>query len=129
VIIKMGKAKYSFLTLIPLTWLTIVNMTAGYQKIFSADPKLGFLAHASWIQDFLDKGGLPPGVANATNAGRMIFNDRLDAGIAAFFLIAVIVILTASMKEWIAVISGKKAPVSTEVPFAPRSAFAQTPTH
>jgi carbon starvation protein len=130
IIIKMGKAKYSFLTLIPLTWLTIVTMTAGYQKIFSADPKLGFLSHARWVQEFLDRGALPPGVANATNAGRLIFNDRLDAVVAAFFLAAVIVILTASAREWIAVLNGSKKPESSEHPFTPRSQYAPaSPTH
>jgi len=129
IIIKMGKGKYAFLTLIPLTWLTIVNMTAGYQKIFSDIPKLGFLSHAKWVQGFLDRGELPPGVASIANANRMIFNDRLDAAVAAFFLIAVIVILTASIREWWSVLSGRKLAVSTEVPYQPRSAFAQTPTH
>ncbi|MBM4194273.1 MAG: carbon starvation protein A [Gemmatimonadetes bacterium] len=129
VIIKMGKVKYSFLTLIPLTWLTIVNMTAGFQKIFSSDPKLGFLSHAKWVQGFLDRGELPPGVANAANAGRMIFNDRLDAAVAAFFIVSVILILSSSAREWYLVLSGRKEMKSTEVPFQPRSAFAQKPTH
>ncbi|MEA3247710.1 MAG: carbon starvation CstA family protein [Gemmatimonadota bacterium] len=127
VIIKMGKAKYSFITLLPLTWLTIVNMTAGLQKIFAADPKLGFLSHARWIQGFLDQGTLPPGVASAGNAARMIFNDRLDAAVAAFFLVSVVVILAASMREWYAVLSGSKAAVSSEVPFTPKAAFAPNP--
>jgi carbon starvation protein len=127
VIIKMGKARYSFITLLPLTWLTIVNMTAGLQKIFADDPKLGFLSHARWIQGFLDQGQLPPGVASAGNAARMIFNDRLDAAVAAFFLVSVVVILTASMKEWYAVLSGSKAAVSSEVPFTPRAALAPNP--
>jgi carbon starvation protein len=127
VIIKMGKARYSFITLLPLTWLTIVNMTAGLQKIFADDPKLGFLSHARWIQGFLDQGQLPPGVASAGNAARMIFNDRLDAAVAAFFLVSVVVILAASMKEWYAVLSGSKAAVSSEVPFTPRAALAPNP--
>ncbi|GDX87853.1 MAG: carbon starvation protein A [Gemmatimonadetes bacterium] len=127
VIIKMKKQKYAFITLLPLSWLTIITMTAGYQKLFSANPKLGFLSHARWVQEFLDKGALPPGVANAANASRMIFNDRLDAAVAAFFLLAVIVILTCSIREWYAVLSGRKPAVSTEVPFTPRSALAPIP--
>jgi carbon starvation protein len=47
----------------------------------------------------------------------MIFNDRLDAAVAAFFMIAVIVILADSAKEWVAVLRGRKAARSTEVPF------------
>ena len=127
VIIKMGKKKYAFITLIPLTWLTIVTMTAGYQKIFAADFKLGFLAHARWVESFVAAGNLPPGVKNVADTGRMIFNDRLDAGVAAFFMVAVIVILTSSIREWMAVINGSKAAVSTEVPFTPRGALAPVP--
>ena len=58
--------------------LTIVNMTAGYQKIFAHDPKLGFLAHVRWVQGFLDHNMLPPGAKTTVDAARMIFNDRLD---------------------------------------------------
>jgi len=124
VIIKMGKKQYAFITLIPLTWLTIVTMTAGYQKIFAADPKLGFLAHARWIESFVAAGNLPPGVKSVGDTGRMLFNDRLDAGVAGFFMVAVIVILTASIREWLAVVNGKKAAVSSEVPFTPRAGLA-----
>ncbi len=127
VIIKMGKKQYAFITLIPLTWLTIVTMTAGYQKIFAADPKLGFLAHARWIESFVAAGNLPPGVKSVGDTGRMLFNDRLDAGVAGFFMVAVIVILTASIREWLAVINGKKAAVSSEVPFTPRVGLAPNP--
>ncbi|MEN9509504.1 MAG: hypothetical protein RLZZ621_2067, partial [Gemmatimonadota bacterium] len=44
-------------------------------------------------------------------------NDRLDAGVAAFFLVSVIVILTASIREWLAVTGGRKSAVSTEAPY------------
>jgi carbon starvation protein len=47
----------------------------------------------------------------------MIFNDRLDAAVAGFFMLAVIVILADSAKEWVAVLRGRKPARSTEVPF------------
>ena len=34
------------LTLLPTTWLFITSMSAGWQKIFSDNPKIGFLALA-----------------------------------------------------------------------------------
>src|SRR4051794_2609763 len=50
VIIKMGKARYAFVTIVPLVWLVIVTMSAGWMKLFSPQPKLGFLAHARTLQ-------------------------------------------------------------------------------
>jgi carbon starvation protein len=50
----------------------------------------------------------------------MLFNDRLDAAVAGFFLLSVIVILAASLREWSAVLAGRKPARSTEVPFEPR---------
>ncbi|MGI8402263.1 MAG: carbon starvation CstA family protein [Gemmatimonadaceae bacterium] len=117
VIIKMGKARYSWVTILPLAWLAIVTLTAGWQKIFSPDPKLGFLSHTRAIEGILATGALPAGVQTLADAKRLILNDRIDAAVAAFFLISVIVIIVASAYEWGSVLSGRKAPRSTEVPF------------
>jgi carbon starvation protein len=120
VIVKMGKARYAWVTLLPLTWLVIITMTAGMQKLFSASPKLGFLAHARVLSDAIASGTLPPGVRSIDAARQMLFNDRLDAAVAGFFLLSVIVILAASLREWSAVLAGRKPARSTEVPFEPR---------
>ncbi len=122
VIIKMGKAKYAWMTILPMTWLVIVTMTAGWLKLFDPNPKLGFLAHARWVAEKLAAGELPPGIADAAGAARLIFNDRLDAAVAAFFMISVIVILADSIREWWAVLSGRKPMVSSEEPYTARAA-------
>jgi carbon starvation protein len=122
VIIKMGKARYAWMTILPMTWLVIVTMTAGWLKLFDPNPKLGFLAHARWVAEKVAAGELPPGVSNAAGAARLIFNDRLDAAVAAFFMISVIVILVDSMREWWAVLGGRKAMVSSEEPYTARAA-------
>jgi carbon starvation protein len=119
VIVKMGKARYAWVTLIPLAWLVVVTLTAGWQKIFAADPRLGFLAHARMLGAQVAQGVIPAGAHDAHEAARMIFNDRLDAAVAAFFMISVIVILADSAREWVLVIRGRKPAVSTEVPFEP----------
>ena len=66
-----------WITGIPLTWLVIVCFTAGYQKIFSDQPRLGFLADASALQSALDAGKIAAAKIAETQA--QIFNDRLDA--------------------------------------------------
>src|SRR5437763_9557840 len=74
VIIKMGKARYAWVTILPLVWLAIVTLTAGWEKIFSADPKLGFLSHARMLTGMLATGVLPAGVQSLTDAKRLILN-------------------------------------------------------
>jgi len=117
VIVKMGKAKYAFVTITPLVWLVIVTASAGLLKIFSSDPKLGFLSHARLVEAQIAAGTLPANIPSIAAAQRMIFNDRLDAAVAGFFLVSVVVILTASIIEWMKVINGSKAAVSSETPY------------
>jgi carbon starvation protein len=106
ILFKMGKMKHTWVTLVPLVWLVAATLTAGYQKVFSPLPGLGFLAHARSL-------------ANSTNpnAARMIFNDRLDAALALFFMVVVVVVILASAREWYMVAAGKKAPKVHEAPF------------
>jgi carbon starvation protein len=117
VFIKMGKARYAWITLVPMTWLVIVTMSAGLLKIFSSEAKLGFLAHARQLETAIASGNLPANIKSVEAAQRMIFNDRLDAAVAAFFLISVVIILADSFRTWAAVLSSRKVPVSSEAPY------------
>ena len=108
----MGKLRYAWVTLVPLAWLAAATLTAGWQKVFSSDPALGFLAHAQSLVGSANK-----------DAARMIFNDRLDAGLSAFFMTIVLVVIAASAKEWWLVAAKKKAPRVHEAPFV-QTAFA-----
>ncbi|MHB1864266.1 MAG: carbon starvation CstA family protein [Gemmatimonadaceae bacterium] len=125
VIIKMGKARYAWVTVLPLVWLVIVTMTAGWQKMFSPDPHLGFLSHARALGAAIDAGALPAGVATAAAGRRMMFNDYLDAAVAGFFMLSVVVILIDSVRSWTSVLSGRAPAMSSEVPFEPRVATAE----
>jgi len=120
VIIKMGKARYAWVTIAPLIWLIIVTMSAGWAKMFSSDPRLGFISHARTLGAAIDAGTLPAGIASFGGARRMMFNDYLDAAVAAFFMLSVVVIFVDSLRGWLAVASGRIAAVSSEIPFEPR---------
>jgi carbon starvation protein len=106
VLVKMGKMRYVWVPMVPLVWLTAATLTAGWQKVFSPDPKLGFLSHAQTLV-----GSTNP------NAARMIFNDRVDAALALFFMAIVLVVILASAREWWLVASRKKTPVVNEAPY------------
>jgi len=124
VIIKMGKPRYAWVTILPLVWLVLVTMTAGIEKIISADPKLGFLSHAGVVSAQIASGSLPPAVQTIGDARRLIVNDYIDAAVAAFFLISVVVILVASAHEWFVCVTGRKQPRTTEIPFEPTTRAA-----
>jgi len=117
VIIKMNKARYAWVTLLPLSWVATVTLTAGWTKIFADDPRLGFLSHARMLSGHLDACTLPVGAKDAGAVAQMIFNDRLDAAVAGFFMACVVLVIFASAYEWWLVLSGRKVAVSTEVPF------------
>jgi carbon starvation protein len=106
ILIKMGRARYAWVTLAPLAWLVAVTMTAGWQKVFSADPKLGFLSHAASLAG-----------SAAPSAARQIFNDRLNTGIALFFMSVVALLIVTSAREWWLVLSRRKAAVVHEAAF------------
>ena len=117
-IIKAGKARYAWVTLAPLAWLLAVTLTAGWQKIFAPDPRLGFLSHARDTAARIAAGSVDP----ATGA-RLIFNDRLDALLAGIFMVTVVALLISSIGEWLAVVRGRKPAVMKETPFV-ESAYA-----
>jgi carbon starvation protein len=106
VIVKMGKLKHAWTTLVPLSWLAAATLTAGYQKVFSPQITLGFLAHARSLAN-----------STAPTASRMIFNDRIDAALCLFFMGIVIVVIAASAREWYMVAANRKAPKVNESPY------------
>ncbi|PYP30127.1 MAG: carbon starvation protein A [Gemmatimonadetes bacterium] len=112
ILIKLNRARYAWVTLAPLAWLVTVTMTAGWLKVFSTDPRLGFLAHAASLVGSADP-----------NAPRLVFNDRLDAGIALLFMVIVTLLIVTSLWEWWAVLTRRKPAVTREAPYV-ESAYA-----
>lgn len=108
IIFKMGKAAYSWVTLLPMAWLSIATLTAGWQKLFHPDPKIGFLSHADAFQKALDAGTLPAGVATIEAAQKMIVNDKIDAVVCAIFMVITIGIILDGLRLWINILRGKK---------------------
>ncbi|MGF9910830.1 carbon starvation CstA family protein [Brevibacillus porteri] len=107
-IFKMGKAAYSWITLVPMAWLTTATLTAGWQKLFHPDPKIGFLSHAEAFQKALDAGTLPKGVKTVEAAQKMIFNDQIDAVVCAIFMVITIGIILDGARVWINILRGKQ---------------------
>ena len=104
VIFKMKRERYAFVTIIPTAWLCLCTLTAGWQKLFSADPKIGFLAHAERYATAAAEGKLLAPAKNADQMAQIILNDRIDAVLAALFIGLVVAIagfgIAACLKAW-----------------------------
>jgi len=111
IMIKMGKARYILVTLLPLLFLFVVTMTAGYMKIFSADPRLGFLSNARQIAEKIASGGT---VKQVIEWETLKLNNYINTAACAFFMILVILIVAACVREWYLLICMKKEPVLHE---------------
>ncbi len=112
ILIKMNKTRFVWVTLVPMAWLVLATQTAGYQKMFHPDPRIGFLSEADRLSRLLASGGIAPGQVAATE--RLIFNNRLDAAVTALFSVLVLVIVTDSAREWLAILRRRKVPVLCE---------------
>jgi carbon starvation protein len=107
IIIKMHRAKYAAVTLVPLAWLVAVTFTASWQKMFDPNPRVGFLAQAR---------ALAAGPATSVT-GRLIFNNRLDAAVTGVLVVMVTLVLVESGRQWWGILRGtREAPVK-EAPF------------
>ena len=104
-LIKVGKSRYVWITMGPLLFMCAVTFSAGYMKIFSSDPKLGFLSGA---RSLIETG---MGIANASegaNLTRQAAVWRFDAFVAALFLLLVLLIVIGSAVQWYRLIIGSK---------------------
>ncbi|MBB3880876.1 carbon starvation CstA family protein [Sphingomonas pseudosanguinis] len=98
VLFRMKKDRYAWITVVPTVWLLACTLTAGWLKIFSADPRVGFLAHADKFAGAASEGKVLAPAKTMAEMGRIVFNDRIDAGLCAIFLGVVLAILVYAVR-------------------------------
>ncbi len=115
ILIKMGRLRWLWVTLVPMVWLVNVTMTASYQKIFHTNPRVGFLAAAAELTQQLAAGTIAPERIAFTQ--RLIFNNQLDAAVTAVLAVMVLVLLFEALIEWFRILSGRKQATLQEAPY------------
>ena len=118
VLFKMKRARFAWVTMVPTAWLLACTLTAGYQKIFDANPRVGFLAHAHKFQAAIDAGTLMAPAKSLAQMQQVVFNDYLDASLAGFFIFVVVSVLGFGIRTALKARS-HDAPSAKESPFAP----------
>ena len=90
VLFKMKRQRYAWVTIAPAAWLVVTTVTAGLEKVFSANPAVGFISHAWNFSTALAAGKILAPARSLETMQRVIFNDYLDATLAALFVLVVV---------------------------------------
>jgi carbon starvation protein len=115
ILVKSGKARYAWVTLVPLAWLAVVTTTAAWQKITSPDVHIGLFAAADDLAAKLAAGSLP--AARAAVAPQLIFNQRLDAWLAMLFTAVLWFVILDMARICLRSLRGERVPASSETPY------------
>jgi carbon starvation protein len=117
VLFKMKRQRYAWVTMVPAAWLVICTTTAGLLKVFSADPNVGFLSHAFKYGDAIAAGKLLAPAKTVGDMSRIVFNDYVDASLAALFVVVVVAtVIYGVINIWRAL--GNPQPTAAEIGLA-----------
>jgi carbon starvation protein len=114
ILVKSGKRRFAWITAVPLLWLVIITSTAAWEKLFSPELRVGFIAHAHDLAAQLARGSLSP-----DEAGQLIFNDQLDAVLTVVFLATTWVLVLETLRVCYCAVTGRRHPPLTETPRIP----------
>src|SRR5450759_1196821 len=116
-LIKHDKLKYAWVTAIPLAWDTLVTLTASWQKIFSADPGLGFFAQRDRFQTALDKGTVLKPAKNIADMHAVVTNSTVDGVLSALFAGLIVIVLIDAVRVCIKAARTRGGLPTAETPY------------
>ncbi|TCM38855.1 carbon starvation CstA family protein [Novosphingobium sp. ST904] len=121
VLFRMKRDRFAWVTLLPMAWLLVCTLSAGWLKLFSSDPAVGFLAHASKFSEALENGTVLAPAKTVEQMQRIVFNDRVDAALVAVFLAVVMSLMVFTLRTCIAA-RRSAVPTVSEIPSEPVAA-------
>lgn len=127
IIIKMGKAKYAWVTFVPFAWLCVTTLTAAFMKLFSSDPKIGFFAHAKPYEEAIARGEILAPATDMNVMHQIVFNDKLDAVVTMIFIAVVLLLIFNAFWTWYKILIRKENLQLMETPFV-QSKWTSTST-
>lgn len=116
VLFKMKQDRFAWVTILPAVWVFVCTLTAAWQKIFDPNPRIGFLAHANKYKEAVTEGTV---LAPAKSIGQMqqvIFNDYINASLAALFMLVLISMLAFGIRTVLRA-RALGTPTAREAPF------------
>jgi len=121
VLFKMKRQRFAWVTVVPTVWLLMCTLTAGWQKMFHENPKIGFLANANKYQTALDKGEVLAPAKSIDQMHQIITNNYVDAALSGLFILLVLSILVYAVPACLRALRNNK-PTTVETPYEPMPA-------
>jgi carbon starvation protein CstA len=115
VLVKMKRERYVWVTLLPTAWLLVTTLTAGIQKVFHPDPRIGFLSLARKFSDAAAQGTVLAPAKSIEEMQRVAFNNYLDAVVCAAFVLLVIAMCIFAVKICLQALRQAR-PTAQEIP-------------
>ncbi|WP_404819469.1 carbon starvation CstA family protein [Streptomyces marincola] len=116
-LVKSGRLKYVWVTLVPFAWVSLVTLTASWQKVFSGDPAVGFLARRDQYQDGIDAGELLPGAADMDDMRTIVTNATIDAALSAVLAVLVLIVFADALRVCVKAVRTPAAASLKEAPY------------
>jgi carbon starvation protein len=127
ILFKMKRDRFAWVTIVPTAWVMVCTLTAAWQKIFDANPRIGFLAHADKYRNAIADGQVLAPAKSIEQMQQVIFNDYVNSSLAALFMLVLISMLVFGIRT-IVQARATREPSAREAPFellpaeaAPRS--------
>jgi carbon starvation protein len=115
ILLKMGRTQWIWVTLVPMAWLFTITMTAGYQKVFDANPRIGFLSGANQLAAQIAAATIP--AAKIAETQRLIFNLHMDAAVTIVLAVMILLMLFEAIFQWYGILSRRREPILHESPY------------
>jgi carbon starvation protein len=112
----MKRDRFAWVTIVPAAWVMVCTLTAAWQKIFDANPRIGFLAHADKYRNAIADGQVLAPAKSIEQMRQVIFNDYVNASLAALFMLVLISMLVFGIRT-IAQARATREPSAREAPF------------
>ena len=124
ILIKSGRVRWAWVTVVPLAWDVAVTLSASWYKIFSSDPLIGFFAQRAKYQAALDAGKVIPPAKSIDDVSQIVTNSTVDGVLSILFAVLIIVVIADAARVWAQTLGGRREPVLSEVPAEPSHIWA-----
>ncbi|MDC0768056.1 carbon starvation CstA family protein [Streptomyces sp. HD] len=116
-LVKSGRLKWAWITGIPLAWDAVVTLTASWQKVFSSDPKVGFLKQRQVFQDAIDRGEVLPPAKTMDDMHTVVTNSTVDGVLSAVLALLIVVVIADAARVCVRHIRRPALSTLSEAPY------------